>query len=86
MEIIYVWYAIDRHINAMDTMCNELMINEHGEIAQGRHVQLSASFFLFDQDGAIREIAHARCTLSGIKQQTPVLYNTALYRSTMLDR
>ena len=33
VEIIYVWYAIDRHINAMDTMYNEHMITEDGEIA-----------------------------------------------------
>ena len=33
VEIIYVWYAIDRHINAMGTMYNEHMITEDGEIA-----------------------------------------------------
>ena len=33
VEIIYVWHAIDRHINAMDTMYNEHMITEDGEIA-----------------------------------------------------
>ena len=33
VEIIYVWYAVDRQINAIDTMCNGLMITEDGESA-----------------------------------------------------
>ena len=61
-------------------------MNEMFTSMQGRHVQISASFFLFDQDGAIREIALARCTLLGIKTTKVLLCSPVLTGPFVGDR